>query len=100
MNNLCKFCGTPTVEVILTPELIHHGRLECSTCHTFHGWAPKPFEYNPDFDLPFGKHKGSKLKHMATTDQLDYLRWMVNNTAVKGNMRAQIEFHLKKHNAQ
>lgn len=28
--------------VILTPELKHHGRIECANCGHFFGWAKKP----------------------------------------------------------
>lgn len=35
-------CPHTTTRIILTPELTHHGKIACTACGKFMGWAKKP----------------------------------------------------------
>jgi len=45
-EKLCPICSDKdfefVLEVILTPELTHYGKLVCPVCQHFGGWVPKP----------------------------------------------------------
>lgn len=49
-NKKCKHCDCRTFDTVLTPELIHHGKLVCSACERFYKWIPKPKHENPFSD--------------------------------------------------
>jgi uncharacterized protein (DUF3820 family) len=51
----------------------------CADCGKWIKW--KRFVDNADFVMPFGKHKGKKLKHIFSMD-LEYSKWAVKN--IKG----------------
>lgn len=103
MKALCKDCGDYAVQVVLTPDSVHYGKLVCMSCGVFHGWEPKPFDpekdYDENFTMPFGKHKGRPIKDFTTVDLLGYLRWLRDNTELKGKMKNIVELHLKKNKA-
>ena len=47
-------------------------------------------------ELPFGKFKGMSLDDIAKTDRgLLYLDWLVGQTWLKGNLKAEITAYLK-----
>lgn len=35
-------CQHTQTEIVLTPELTHHGKIVCVACRKFLGWAKKP----------------------------------------------------------
>lgn len=43
----CKNCNE-ILNLTLTPNSVHYGRLDCPSCHTFNGWARNPA--SPRFD--------------------------------------------------
>ena len=47
-------------------------------------------------ELPFGKFKGMSLDDIAKTDRgLLYLDWLVGQTWLKGNLKAEITAYLQ-----
>ena len=38
----CQHCGCDDLTEELTPDMNHHGKRVCMSCHGFNGWLPKP----------------------------------------------------------
>lgn len=44
--------------------------------------------------MPFGKHKDREIASLTSADEIRYLRWLLENTKVKGALKNSITYHL------
>lgn len=86
------YCSTCKKEVeIKTKEVTHsngktHIEARCAVCDRWIKYLPqeKPIE---EVIIPFGKYKGEKIVNLPS----DYLWWLLENNAIKGNLKKQIQ---------
>jgi hypothetical protein len=69
----CNRCGSSNLEFVLTPELIHYGKLVCPACDCYVCWVPKP---KPEPE-PEPQPKSLKLRASHELRQLPrYQTWL------------------------
>ena len=59
-QNECQHCGCDDLAEELTPDMQHHGKRVCMSCHGFNGWLPKP---DKDKTKRPASHKRLAKKH-------------------------------------
>jgi len=78
------------MEPIITEKIFSNGtkhlEARCSACENFIKYLPHETDYK-EVVMPFGKHKGEKLVNINS----EYLWWLLENEAVKGNLKNCIE---------
>ena len=72
--NHCHYIGK-----IIIKQNGPHKSAYCQDCGAFIKHVPKDRSNITDFELHFGKYKGTKISEMNTTNRVNYLRWMINN---------------------
>ena len=70
------------------------GEQKTAWCNKCNCWI-KNIPYKEP-QIYFGKYKGTKIADMKTDEQLNYLRWMIDNVKITNNFREIIIKHLSK----
>ena len=90
-----------SVELILTPEIMHYGKYVCSKCGWFIQWAKNP---NPKHDhlmteletddpiIQFGKNKGRHVSDVPA----GYLKWVYESDFPEPIQQAALEEMIKR----
>ena len=89
----CPHCGSAALATELGRGP-HYAALVCDDCGAHIKWLPAPmtFERAAAFTLQFGRFKGLTIKDIARTPRgRDYLKWLVEQSTVKGGVRRAIE---------
>lgn len=87
----CPHCGA--VDNYTTFPSGSHLRADCNACGRYIKFLPQE---NTKPTLYFGKHKGREISSMNSKDELDYLKWLVDNADLKPKLKSDIEFQLKR----
>lgn len=89
----CPHCRGHVVESDAAPP--HYRRLDCGECGSWLAWVPAPMtrERAEAMTMPFGKHRGLSLGHLAVNHP-GYLEWLASSGAVKGSMLAAVRLLL------
>jgi len=85
-EDLKCLCGC---KKFLKSESGNHLGLYCGNCGKWQKWIQKEVHYEPNFIIPFGKHKGMKISLVPG----DYMLWAVDN--LNGSMRRRFELALE-----
>jgi len=65
----------------------------CNGCGNFLGNKPKDNYNLKNVRLPFGKYKGELVQQMT---DLNYLRWLYDNTRLTGSLKASVKFKINR----
>jgi uncharacterized protein (DUF3820 family) len=87
---ICKICG-PTDEFLIK-QSGPHLTAYCEKCNSYIKHLPK--SKITEKILPFGKYIGTKISEMWDEEQINYLRWLVEQDFLKQDLRNAVGQHL------
>lgn len=87
---ICKHCG-PTDEFLIK-QSGPHLTAYCEKCNGYIKHLPK--SKTTEKLLPFGKYIGTKICDMWDEEQINYLRWLVEQDFLKQDLRSAVGQHL------
>jgi hypothetical protein len=92
-QDLCPRCGSSNLSEIALTAGPHYSSTRCDDCGRHLKFNPRPWtlERALAFELPYGKHRGSKVGELAKSGiGKSYLAWMATNLSGNPGTAARI----------
>jgi uncharacterized protein (DUF3820 family) len=88
---ICQKCGL--INDYAVQQSGPHKTAYCNGC----GKYIKHITQGNDFEIPFGRYKGRMLSSMVSSEEINYLKWLLLQD-VKNSLRTKLQTHIDKCN--